>query len=268
MFVSRSGQLLRIAAVVAASHFAYGLAHAWVHPGSITAMEWDAWPRMCQSEPRIPRSGKTSIPKNRYAPKQTKTERSWAKQFGTWHFCTGYIWLLRAEATTDRKKHKSFLSKGVLQDLNWVPRQIGPAHPLAPLVDTALVRALRILGEYEKAIKILNELKVHHPGVPEIYTAYTAIYFDQKKYEQAVDVLEFGNKATNDKVLELQYFLGVAYLKTGDIESARIYEKKAREGGFPLFYLTRQLAKYDAERQRVSSPPLNVESTKRDEQSR
>ena len=246
MYPIRLGQILFFTAIFAASHFASTPAHAWAIPKSITTIEWDAWPRICQGEPRLRK--KTSMPRDRVPPAITKQESDWTTKLGVWHFCTGYIYLLRAQAAPNLEERKQLLRYS-MGDLHWVPKQITPDHPLAPMVSTALARGYSLIGESGKALEILEDLQKHHPGHPSIYSVYTAIYFDQKQYDKAIDILTSGNQATGDKVPELHYFLGVAYLKTGDIENARIYEKKAREGGYPFRYLTRKLAEYDAKHQ-------------------
>jgi tetratricopeptide (TPR) repeat protein len=253
MCLNRLRQILFIGAIFTASQFASTPAHAWAVPESITQVEWNSWPPICQANRFInSRQVSISMPRNRPLPPLTEQERIWSKKYGMWHFCTGYIWLLRAEATPDPEKRKAYLNREVIGDLNYVPRQIGPDHPLSPLVDTAYARALHLIGEREKALAILSDLKNHHQKVPMIYTLYAGIYFDQEQYQKAIDVLKAGNQATNDSVPELLYFLGVAYFKIGDIENARIYETKARDGGFPLRYLTRKLAEHDEKKQRAS----------------
>jgi len=246
MCLTTMRQILLFSAIFTTSVFLSMPAHAWDIPKSISTIEWDAWPRICQGSQII--RGKTSMPRDRTPPRLTKQEHQWSKKFGIWHFCTGYIHLLRAEANPDQRARKRILNKWVFQDLNWVPKGIKPEHPLSPLVNTALARALRSVGQHEKAIEVLDKIRKHHPSDPNLYSVYTAIYFDEKDYPKAIEILEQGNQATGDKIGELQYFLGLAYFYTDQIDKARIYEEKARQNKYPFRALTRKLAEHDAKK--------------------
>lgn len=216
-------------------------AHAYSMPDSISVMEWDAWPRLCKAVPRhtVP------VPQNRSRPPMSEAETRMNRQLGFWHFCAGYIWLMRSELAVDPERSKALMQKG-LGDIYYVQRQLKPKHPLTPMVHAALARALRQVGEVDKAIELLDKTRKHHPGHAPLYTVQSAIYFDQQDYPKAVEILELGNQATGDRSAQLQYYLGLAYYRNEQIELAREYERKAREGGFPLRYLARKLAEHAA----------------------
>jgi len=168
-------------------------------------------------------------------------------KLGLWHLCAAHIWVRRSELEINPVKRKT-MAKKAFGDINYVKRQIGPDHVIAPLTYRTLARAYRQFGERDKALKELDSVRKHHPSDPNLYSVYTAIYFDEKDYPKAIEILEQGNQATGDKIGELQYFLGLAYFYTDQIDKARIYEEKARQNKYPFRALTRKLAEHDAKK--------------------
>jgi len=206
-----------------------------------TAIEWDSWPRLCKA------AGHTNVepPLGRSRPTISKQERALIWKVGGWHYCMGYLKVQRLELMTVTLNRKDLLRQA-LGDILYSFKRIAKTEPWAAEMAVTYARALRLADKNDQAIEVLDEIKPLHPKYGPIYTAYTALYFDNEEYDKAVAVLEEGNRATGDSLGELQYFLGLAYFKSGNIEQARVYEQKARENEYPLRFLTRKLAEYDA----------------------
>jgi len=210
-----------------------------------TLVEWDSWPDYCKSAKYL----FINTPQGRSKPKLTKKQTDLSGKHGIWHFCHSYIMVQRLELNTHPSQREKYLRQAD-EGIQYVLRQKPDLkEPMIADVVITHARLLRQQKEPEKALKLLDKLRSLHPTYLPIYSAYTALYFDKKTYAPLIALLEEGNKATENKVAEIQYYLGLAYLKAGDIENARIYEKKAREGGYPFRYLTRKLAEYDAKHQ-------------------
>jgi tetratricopeptide (TPR) repeat protein len=164
---------------------------------------------------------------------------------GGWHYCTGLIKLMRAERTWDPETRQATL-KGAMGDILYSYEKISLKEPLAAEISVAYARALRLAKQPEKALQVLDKVRPLHPRYVPLYVAYTVLFFDAQDYAAAVATLEEGNRQTGDRIGELQYYLGLAYFKSGQIEQAREYEAKARQNRYPLHGLARLLSEHDA----------------------
>lgn len=204
--------------------------------------EWESWPDHCKG------ASHTFVrpPEGHSAPTLSKHEREIISKFGAWHYCHGYIMVQRLEANTHPSRREEYLRFSLEEIRFSLERAYPRTEPLAAAIAVTYARALRQAKKPKQALKLLDTYRKLHPSYPPLYTAYIALLFDNKQYADAIKILEEGNKATGDKVGQLQYFLGLAYFKEGQIEQARIYEQKARENKFWARALTRKLAAYDA----------------------
>lgn len=226
----------------------------------VTPMEWDSWPRICQ--------GMTTWtvvpPEGRKRPPLSQKEQDYIKSLGLWHFCQAYVRLQRLELKSVRNRRAEI--DFALDDIMYVYRQLDPRegrnarHPMFAPVGVAYARLMREARKRHQALEILDTVKKYHPSYPPMYTVYTALLFDQKQYRKAVEILEEGNRKTGDRIGEIQYFLGLSYLNIGEIEKARIFERKARENKYPFRALTRKLAAHDARQAAKKSAPALTDS--------
>jgi len=224
-----------------------GTSHAFsrVQP---TAIEWDLLPDWCRSAGHTAgddRSWKRPQGAQTSARKLSPAEGKLLWGIGGWHYCTGHIKVMRLESRPQRPDRDSLL-KQAFGDINYSLSKISPEEPWAAQMAVTLARAFRVAREPEKALQVLDKYRPLHPRYAQLYLAYTVVYFDQKDYHSAVEVLEEGNRNTGDRIGELQYYLGLAHFRAGNIEQARLYADKARNNRYPFKALARKLAEYDA----------------------
>jgi len=136
--------------------------------------------------------------------------------------------------------------RSAMGDILYSYEKISLQEPLAAEISVTYARALRLAKKPEKALEALNKVRPLHPRYVPLYVAYTVLFFDAEDYPAAAAMLEEGNRQTGDRIGELQYYLGLAYFKSGRIDQAREYEQKARENGYPLRGLARLLAEHDS----------------------
>lgn len=215
-------------------------AHAFNRLTDVTSLEWQSWPRMCQGKSHhgIP------IPKGLKAAPKTAEEGALMWAVGGWHYCVGWLKVQRVQ-TGHPSSIKGDLLRDALKDIEYSYSKIDKKEPWAAEMATTKARALRLGKQHDAALKVLNDIKPLHPTYGPMYLGYSAIYFEQKDYAKAAEILREGNKATGDKIAAIQYFLGLSLFKSGQIDEARIYEAKARENRYPMRFLTRKLAEHD-----------------------
>ncbi|MCA9233507.1 MAG: hypothetical protein KDA57_22905 [Planctomycetales bacterium] len=204
----------------------------------MTPLEFDALPRLCKSAPHLP------IPRERRRLPASGSERTLIWDVGAWHYCTGVVKVRRAELMPRNSPDQKDLVNDALVDIGYSFERM-PKQELwyAEMAVTA-ARCYRLLGNTERARRLLDLGRKHHPDYAPTYSALALLSFDEKDYATAIGVLEKGNEATGKKSSELNYFLGLAYFYAGDIEKARHQEALARELGYPLSGLARKIAQH------------------------
>lgn len=230
----RGGQLVAIAILLAAS----GLALA-ARKIPVTTLEWDSWPRYCQA------AGHTGVepPMGRAKPQLSEREASLGWRIGIWHYCIGYIKVMRAELGILPRDRDAWADEAI-GNLNYSYQKIPKTEPWAAEMAVTIARAYRVLGKGDKAREYLEVARRMRPQYPQTYSVLSMLHFDREEYRQAADILEEGNEATGGRSAELNYFLGLAYVKTGEIEAAREQAKLAKSLGYPLDGLSRQITEH------------------------
>lgn len=220
-----------------------------------TPFEYDTWPTYCQAH------AADTIPDGRKRPVFGKEDVLILKGIGIWHYCNGLINLNRAEVQADKRTQFFIFNDEAWRDLVWswnkrsfMFDKLGRSHPLVIKMMVDIARGHRLRGEKEKAKKLLMTAIASDPRYPSAYSVMGIMYFDDKDYEKAVEVLNRGDEATKGESAEINYFLGLAYLNLGDIASAKKHEKIARSLGYPLSGLANKIAQYERARQIESAP--------------
>jgi tetratricopeptide (TPR) repeat protein len=206
-----------------------------------TALEWAALPDICKNKDFadfIP-------PKGQSYSSLTEQQRDLKWAVGGWHYCTGLVHLSRAELWTDRGARRERRIADAETNINYSFSKIDKRLPWAAEMAVAMARVKRLEHKPDEALAILDATRKLHPAYAPLYLAYAVILFDKKDYEKAAEILAEGNKATGDKIGELQYFLGIALFRSGDIDGAREFEAKAKQAKYPLHRLSQLLAEHD-----------------------
>lgn len=207
----------------------------------ITPAEWDSWPIYCQG---VVHTG-VQPPPGRFRPQLSEqlVQKSW--QYGIWHYCIGMIKVQRAERRIHTEEASRLIHDAIKDLMYSFERVTDPEDPLAAEMAVIIARAYRVKGDREKALKYLDLAEQVRPDLPQIYAVRSVLHFDKGEYDEAVAVLEGGNKATEGNSAELNYFLGLAYLNAGNIDSAKAQARIAKSLGYPLEGLQRQIEEYE-----------------------
>jgi tetratricopeptide (TPR) repeat protein len=107
--------------------------------------------------------------------------------------------------------------------------QIGLAYQMAG--DASAAEAA-----YDRAIQV-------QPGTAVGYQGKASLYREQKRYEEARDVLLEADKVTGGTSAEIKYFLGLVMFDLKSYDEARTYAEQAYELGYPLPGLANKLAR-------------------------
>lgn len=214
-----------------------------------TKLEWDAWPKICKGATHT----KAAVPKGRVRPKLNKAEAALLSKTGGWHYCIALLKLRQLELGTQKAPRERWI-KETLGDINYSLSRIDLNEPWAAEMLVASARAHRQAKNASEAKKSLDKAKEYHPGYSPTYTAYAALFFDDKNYPAAIEILEQGNRTIQGRSGEVLYFLGLAYLKNDQLDKAREFEKLAKAKNYPMRYLSRKLRELENKQAQQSRP--------------
>ena len=216
----------------------------------ISKLEYQALPPMCANaghlllQPGI----------ERRSPPLPEGQGQLIWDVGGWHYCNGLVKLRRAELAP-RTIETMAIVKDAIRDMDYSLSRINPKEPWAAEMLVAMARAWRILEKPDEAKKFLDIARKNHPSYPQTYLAMATLHFDKAEYTEAVSILKEGVAATEIPSAELEYFLGLAHFKDGNIEAARQQERRARSMGYPLTGLARKLTLHDKSPARDGANP-------------
>ena len=207
--------------------------------------DWAGWSEMCRARYTVSGSGRDSEFVSRVPPGVVK---EWESRMGpgAWyalhHYCYGVADLARSKAERDPAKSAFRLHEATeefLFMLNRTPKE----HPM--YAETSIQLGLTNLAQKDRegALRNFDRAIATHPEMPGAYQGKALLYRDLKQYTEARDVLLAGDKATEGKSADIQYFLGLALIDLKDYEGARERAIKAYELGYPLTGLRDKLAR-------------------------
>jgi len=208
-----------------------------------TLAEFHRWPYFCQAM-----YARTNVArKNGFWKLIPKAEADkWFKigdrNGGAWHYCAGLTHLDQAEAALlPAKRNKLF--NGAIADVMFSVERTDNASPWMALYIVALGRAYRGLEQYNNAVKILNESIRNFPSHINAYSLLSLVYRDKNDLQSAEKILLQGDKVSNGKNPEINYFLGMVSVDLGKIKEAKQYAAKASKLGYPMKGLSDKIRK-------------------------
>lgn len=108
------------------------------------------------------------------------------------------------------------------------------ADPMLIEVTASIARLHTERGDFEVALEFLEKAIDAQPNAPAPYAHAAVVYRKAGDIEKGLNVLRQGDVATNGTSAELNYFLGLFYVETNDLDSAVTYARRAYELGYPL----------------------------------
>ena len=219
----------------------------WAYNFVPTDVEFYAWPKYCQ----ISYVQSTIGSKSKWAAKVTRRDLDEANLvlggrlrggISLHHFCAGTAWLNRAKVEREEVRRKFMLSSA-LGETQYTLERTPKDHQLFPIIATHLATVLVEEGKMQEAIDHLDWTISVVPNSPSPYIEKAAIYYRDGQFGEALEVLKIAENAVQGASVDIQYSLGLTYLKLGEYEQAVEYAVKAEKAGYPLAGLKRQLQK-------------------------
>jgi tetratricopeptide (TPR) repeat protein len=161
---------------------------------------------------------------------------------GLWHYCAALVEYNRALTATTPQERALNLNDA-LQDTLFNYQRLGPNDPLAPEITSFYAQMQMENGHKDDAIRTLQDFIEVRPDADRPYLILSAMIRRSGNVQDAVALLEKGNKATNFHSAEINYTLGLMYFDRGEFAPARECAERAYALGYPLPGLKKRLTK-------------------------
>lgn len=145
------------------------------------------------------------------------------------HFCAGIVRENRGEVGH------------ALSDYSYTLNRLDNHHYLYVFIAAKMANAYIKLKDYENAASYAERAINTNPNDAMGYIVKSKVYKQQGQALQGINILEQGFKLSNGNSAELNYHLGVAHFKQGNMEQAQKYATLAYKLGYPLPWLKNQL---------------------------
>lgn len=220
--------------------FQAGLAATLLWP---TPSEWANWPEYCRAKYAFLRRSETlefgpPVPTALFEKYDASLGQAW---IFVHHHCAGLAYLQRAQLALTPRDRKYALGKA-FSESRFTFARIPTELPIYAEIATHMGTVSRASGDYDAALTYYEIAIQTHPEYPGGYQGTALVLQDQGKDDAALEVLLNGDKATGGTSSEIQYFLGMAYLKRKEFGKASEHAKRAYELGYPLPGLRNKLA--------------------------
>ena len=218
------------------------IAMFWLTPANAldftpSEREWIAWGEMCQARYVVSGAGLKSIYQTR-VPKSVVNR--WREKLGkgAWyalhHYCAGI-----------HEENRGKLGKAKYE-YSFTFARMPVEHYLYTTIGLKIANVHYEMGEEEQAFEYVNNVIQLRPNYYGGY-ALKGIFLNKKKaYKQVIETLELGNTMTKGESAELNYHLGLAYLKVKDYEKSKKYALQAYNLGYQLPGLKHKLTEVGA----------------------
>ncbi len=240
MMHQRSLPTARIAALVCALLFPLAASAYTFEPSDF---EWAGWPEFCKARYVTTQVGGTTKWARQYSQAAIAKTRSGIGEesfLHVHHYCAGLAWLSRARLEPD-KKHKGTLLDQANEEVTYTFARIPPTSPIYPQVAVTLAQVYDQLGRSKEAIELMQQTIEQRPDDARAYLGLAMLYRANKDLERARDTLLAGDKAVEQRSIELHYSLGLIYFELGDMDEALEYGRKAYAKNYPLPGLQQKL---------------------------
>ena len=201
-----------------------------------TDAEWLTWPGYCKSklhgeaDPRVK-------PAERAKWQASFTAAAWLPLH---HYCAGIVKVARASRLKDEKRRIYFVKDAISEYDYWLER-VPQEDPFYPTVLAAKAEGLLKLGQHAAAERMLKSAISRISTNTRPYLMLSLVYENQKRLEDARDILMRANEVAKEKSAEVWYFLGLMNFKLKDYQAAEGNAKAAYALGYPLPGLKRKL---------------------------
>jgi tetratricopeptide (TPR) repeat protein len=217
---------------------------AWALSFNPTETEWAAWPAYCRARYVVSAAGKDSayamrIPAGEVSAWQNRMGAAW---YALHHHCAGLTYLDRARQTRNELQRSRLLQQSINAQ-SFTQARTPAEHPMYAVMAYQIGLAYQMSGDAPKAEAAFDQAIKVQPATPVGYQGKASLYREQKRYEDARDVLLEADKVTGGTSAEIKYFLGLVMFDLKSYDEARTYAEQAYELGYPLPGLANKLAR-------------------------
>jgi tetratricopeptide (TPR) repeat protein len=205
----------------------------WALDFTPTNSEWLIWSEMCQARYVVSMSGKKSEYQNKIS---QETVSKWKNQIGAdaWyglhHYCAGL-----------HKQKRGDIGGAINEFMFSYTHKMPETHFLHAQIGAHLSNAYIELENYKEATLFAALTIKKHPVNESGYIIKALIERKEQKIDKAISTLKLGDIMTKNKSAEINYHLGLAYLKIKELELAKKHAITAETLGYPLFGLKKKL---------------------------
>ena len=206
---------------------------SWSLDFTPTPGEWAVWSEMCKARYVVSGAGRTSVYQNKVP---VSVIKKWEEQVGpgAWYGLHHYCAALHKETRGN--------IQGAIDEYMFSYTQKMPTdHYLHAEIGARLAQAHYKLGNKKDAFDFISSTISLHPNYEGGYIMKAIIERNENQISQAIKTLKLGNKATKNTSAEINYHLGLAYLKTEQFDLAKEQAIAAEKLGYPLSGLKQKL---------------------------
>lgn len=220
--------------MLAMAVFIFGSSKVYALNFTPSEFEWQTWGEKCQARYVVSGRGSKSIFVHRVA---KSVVNQWNKKVGrtAWymlhHYCAGIIYERRGKIREGIKEYEYTIAT------------VPPNYDFHADISARMARAHYKLKNTEKALHYAQKAIDAKPKMPHGYVAKAFIERSEGKLDAAIKTLIEGNSNTYKKDSEINYHLGLAYMKRERYQDAMVYAKAAYKLGYPLPGLKDQLTR-------------------------
>jgi tetratricopeptide (TPR) repeat protein len=216
---------------------------SWAYTFEPSDFEWAGWPEFCRARYVTTQVGGTTKWARQYSQVAIERSRSGIGEqsfLHVHHYCAGLAWLSRARLAPEKKQKGSLLDQAN-EEVSYTFARIPPTSPIYSQVAVTLAQVYEQLGRSKEGIELLQKTLEERPGDARGYLGLAMLYRGSKDLERARDTLLAGDKAVEQRSIEIHYSLGLIYFELGDMDGALEYGRKAYAKNYPLPGLQQKL---------------------------
>lgn len=218
--------------------------HVHGYSFTLSPTEFRSWPDYCRAKYVRTIVGEASQYAGTVSPESVNNARSMLGD--TWanihHGCAGMVWILRADKIRGRDPVLyKFALENAYREAAFSIERTPPTSPIYWKLRTIQVRVDYSRGHKDKSLAELRKMIRKYPKFTDPYAVLASFLFQEKKFDDARQVLENGIKHVERPTAEMHYFLGLVMVKQRDYDLARKHAQEAYKMGYPLPGLRNQL---------------------------
>jgi tetratricopeptide (TPR) repeat protein len=216
-------------------------ARAYWTAQDLSETEWQAWPDYCKAAYLNTDWSQQSPFLGRLSRDQITSILRTTTIDGAHHFCIGLIAIGRTRGKTPSVVKP--LMKTAVSEINYSRSRMPLTNPQFSFVSAYYAKAMYGTGERAKAFQIWDECIERTPKIREPYLLKAEALVSEKKFDEALLVLQAFDANKAEQFPDAEYFLGYVYFNLKKYPEARRHLDAADKLGYPAEGLRNRLTK-------------------------